>query len=164
MVYQGFNGGKSAEKGVGSVSQFLGEYEVPVDDKGRVFIPAELRRKLVPEAGDTFVVVRGLDGCLTAHPQNTWVQIARRMMELSQTEQKVRRFFRGTLSRAAEVRLDRQGRVSIPRKLLERAGILDRMVVIGALDRLEFWNPEVWYRYIEEAESTLEEVAESLHI
>ena len=48
------------------MSQFLGEYEVPVDDKGRVFIPAELRRKLVPEAGDTFIIVRGLVGCLTA--------------------------------------------------------------------------------------------------
>lgn len=146
------------------MSQFLGEYEVPVDDKGRVFIPAELRRKLEPEAGDTLVIVRGLDGCLTAHPQNTWAHIAARMMELSQTEQKVRRFFRGTLSQAAEARLDRQGRVSIPRKLLERAGITDRMVVIGALDRLEFWNPETWYRYIEDAESTLEEVAESLHM
>ena len=146
------------------MSQFLGEYEVPVDDKGRVFIPAELRRKLEPEAGDTFVIVRGLDGCLTAHPQNTWVKIAARMMEMSQTEQKVRRFFRGTLSQAAEARLDRQGRVSIPRKLFERAGITDRMVIIGALDRLEFWNPEAWYRYIEEADSTLEEVAESLHL
>ena len=48
------------------MSQFLGEFEVPVDNKGRVFIPAELRRELLPEDGDTVVVVRGLDGCLTA--------------------------------------------------------------------------------------------------
>ena len=45
------------------MSRFLGEYEVPVDEKGRVFIPAEIRRKLQPEDGDTLVVVRGLDGC-----------------------------------------------------------------------------------------------------
>ena len=31
-------------------TQFLGEYEVPVDDKGRIFLPAELRRNLDPEA------------------------------------------------------------------------------------------------------------------
>ena len=38
---------------------FLGEYDVPVDEKGRVFLPAELRRKLLPEDGDTLVVTRG---------------------------------------------------------------------------------------------------------
>ena len=120
------------------MSRFLGEYEVPVDEKGRVFIPAEIRRKLQPEDGDTLVVVRGLDGCLTAHPQGSWVAIAEKMMRLSQTDQKVRLFIRGTLSQAAEVRLDRQGRAAMPRKLLDRAGIEDRMIVIGALDKLEF--------------------------
>ena len=65
-------------------------------------------------------------------------------MQLPQTEQKVRLFYRGTLSQASEARLDRQGRVTIPRKLLERAGIRDRMIIIGALDRLELWNPEVY--------------------
>ena len=146
------------------MSRFLGEYEVPVDEKGRVFIPAEIRRKLQPEDGDTLVVVRGLDGCLTAHPQRSWAAIAEKMMGLSQTDQKVRLFLRGTLSQANEVRLDRQGRAAIPRKLLERAGIEDRMVVIGALDKLEFWNPETWKAYMEQAESTLEEVAESLDL
>lgn len=146
------------------MTQFLGEYEVPVDDKGRVFIPVELRRKLEPEAGDTFVIVRGLDGCLSAHPQNTWSKIAQRMMELPQTEQKVRLFYRGILSQAAEARLDKQGRVSIPRKLLERAGIGERMTIIGSLDRLELWNPEAWTQYIDQADSTLEDVAETLHL
>lgn len=145
-------------------TQFLGEYEVPVDDKGRIFLPAELRRNLDPEADDTLVVVRGLDGCLTAHPRNAWTQIADRMKRLPQTEQKVRLYYRGTLSQAAEVRLDRQGRVSVPRKLLERAGIAERMVVIGALDRLEFWNPQAWQGYLAQAESSLEEVAESLDL
>jgi MraZ protein len=146
----------------GVVTQFLGEYEVPVDDKGRIFLPAELRRNLEPEADDTLVVIRGLDGCLTAHPRNAWAQIAERMMRLPQTEHKVRLYFRGTLSQAAEAKLDRQGRASIPRKLLERAGITDRMVVIGALDRLEFWNPEAWQTCLSQAEDSLEEVAETL--
>lgn len=146
------------------MSQFLGEYEVPVDEKGRIFIPAELRRKLLPEDGDTLVVIRGLDGCLTAHPLQSWSVIAKKIMELPQTDQKVRLFSRGTLSQAAELKLDRQGRVNLPRKLLDRAGIGDRMTVIGALDKLEFWNPEVWRVYMEQAESTLEEVAQSLNL
>ena len=145
-------------------AQFLGEYEVPVDDKGRIFLPAELRRNLEPEADDTLVVIRGLDGCLTGHPRNAWTQIAERMLRLPQTEQKVRMYYRGVLSQAAEVKLDRQGRAPLPRKLLARAGISDRMVVIGALDRLEFWKPEAWEAYLAQAESALEDVAETLDL
>lgn len=146
------------------MTHFLGEHDVPVDDKGRIFIPAEFRKKLPPEAEDTFVVVRGLDGCLTAHPQHVWAETAKKMMRLPQTEQKVRVFIRGMLSQAAEIKLDRQGRASIPRKLLERVGISDQMIVIGALDKLEFWNPQAWQEFMEQADSTLEEVAESLDL
>lgn len=144
--------------------QFLGEHDVPVDEKGRVFIPAEFRRKLPPEADDTLVVVRGLDRCLTAYPQNAWAEIASKMTRLPQTEHKVRVYIRGMLSQAAEVKLDRQGRAALPRKLLERVGIGDRMVVIGALDKLEFWNPEAWDQFMQQADSTLEKVAESLEL
>lgn len=145
-------------------AQFLGEYEVPVDDKGRIFLPAELRRNLEPEAEETLVVVRGLDGCLTAHPRHAWTQIADRMRRLPHKEKKVRLYYRGLLSQAAEVKLDRQGRATVPRKLLERAGITDRMVVIGTLDRLEFWKPEAWLEYLAQSEPALEEVAETLDL
>ena len=40
------------------------------------------------------------------------------------------------------MKLDRQGRTGIPRKLLSKAGITNQMVIIGALDKLEFWSPE----------------------
>ena len=145
-------------------TQFLGEYEVPVDDKGRIFLPAELRRNLEPEADDPLVVIRGLDGCLTARPRNAWAQLAERMMQLSRTEQKVRLYIRGTPSQAAEFKLDRQGRATVPKNLLQRAGIPDRMVVIGSLDRLEFWNPEAWRTCLSQAVDSLEEVAETLDL
>ena len=145
-------------------AQFLGEYEVPVDDKGRIFLPADLRRNLEPEADDTLVILRGLDGCLTAHPRNAWTQIAERMKQLPHTEKKVRLYYRNVLSQAAEEKLDRQGRMSVPRKLLELVGITDRLVVIGQLDRLEFWQPEAWLQYQAQSEPALEEVAETLDL
>lgn len=144
--------------------QFLGEYDVPVDIKGRIFVPAEFRKKLPPEAGETFVVVRGFDRCLTAYPQHVWEETATKMLRLPQTERNVRVFIRGMLSQAAEVKLDRQGRASIPRKLLERVGIADRMIVIGALDKLEIWKPEDWDQFMQEADPALEQVAESLDL
>ena len=68
------------------------------------------------------------------------------------------------LSQAAEVRLDRQGRASIPRKLLARVGIADSMVIIGALDKLEFWNPDDWKQFMQEADPALEGVAEKFDL
>ena len=109
------------------------------------------------------LVVKGLDGCLTAYPQQAWAEIATKMTRLPQTDPKVRVYIRGMLSQAAEVKLDRQGRANLPRKLLERVGISDRMVVIGALDKIEFWNPEAWSHFMQQADSALEEVAASLH-
>ena len=144
--------------------QFLGEHDVPVDDKGRIFVPADFRRKLPPEADDTFIVVRGFDRCLTAYPQHVWVQTAKKLLRLPQTERKHRIFIRAMLSQAAEIKLDRQGRATVPRKLMERVGISTDMVVIGALDKLEFWNPADWKRFIEEADPAMEEVAESLEL
>ena len=144
--------------------QFLGEYDVPVDEKGRIFVPAEFRRKLPAEASDTFVVVRGYDHCLTAYPQHVWEETAKKLLRLPQTERRNRVFIRAMLSQAAEVKMDRQGRAGIQRKLLERAGIGEQMVVIGALDKLEFWNPEDWQQFLTEADEGMEEAAEHLDL
>ncbi len=144
------------------MAQFLGEHDVPVDDKGRIFVPAEFRKKLPPEANETLVVVRGFDRCLTAYPQHIWEVTAGKLLGLPQTERKIRGFIRAMLSQAAEVKMDRQGRASIPRKLLDKANISDQMVVIGALDKLEFWNPTDWQHFLNEADPAMEEVAESL--
>tara|TARA_B100000029_G_C17019462_1_gene757967 strand:- start:13 stop:453 length:441 start_codon:yes stop_codon:yes gene_type:complete len=144
------------------MAQFLGEHDVPVDDKGRIFVPAEFRKKLPPEANDTLVVVRGFDRCLTAYPQHIWEVTAGKLLGLPQTERKIRGFIRAMLSQAAEVKMDRQGRASVPRKLLDKANIGDQMVVIGALDKLEFWNPTDWQHFLNEADPAMEEVAESL--
>ena len=121
---------------------FTGRYEVPVDDKGRIFVPAEFRKKLPPEADDTLVVVRGFDRCLTAYPQQVWEETAQKLLDLPQTNSEARAFIRSMLSRATEVKMDRQGRIGIRRDLLKLANINDQMVIIGVLNKLEFWNPE----------------------
>ena len=142
------------------MAQFLtGRHEVPVDDKGRIFVPAEFRKKLPPEADDTLVVVRGFDRCLWAYPLHTWEETAQELLALPQTNPEARAFIRSMLSRAAEVKMDRQGRISIRRDLLELANISGQMVIIGVLNKLELWNPDDCEEF-----PPMEEVADDFNI
>ncbi len=136
---------------------FTGRHEVPVDDKGRIFVPAEFRKKLPLEADDTFVVVRGFDRCLMAYPQHIWQETAQKLLDLPQINPEVRSFTRSMLSHAIEVKMDRQGRIGIRRDLLKLANINDQMVIIGVLNKLEFWNPEDCEEF-----PPMEEVADGL--
>lgn len=138
---------------------FTGRHEVPVDDKGRIFVPAEFRKKLPLESDDTFVVMRDFDGCLEAYPQHIWEEKAAQLHQLRNSNRKVRDYIRWKLSYSAEIKMDRQGRVSIPRPILAKAGITDQMVIIGALDKLEFWSPENSEEFSEES-PPLEDLAE----
>jgi MraZ protein len=61
-----------------------------------------------------------------------------------------RNFVRIAMMWAEEVSLDAQGRVGIPRQLLEFAGIEDRALIIGSLNHIEIWNPETFEAHMAE--------------
>ena len=51
---------------------------------------------------------------------------------------------------AEEVSLDGQGRISLPKSLSDYAEIGDKVLIIGAMDRIELWNPEQFAHYLQE--------------
>ncbi|HDH99376.1 MAG: cell division/cell wall cluster transcriptional repressor MraZ, partial [Candidatus Latescibacterota bacterium] len=72
-----------------------------------------------------------------------------------------RRFLRLLIPQAIEVRVDRQGRINIPKRLLKFAQIKDRAVAAGVLDYFELWNPEIYEEHLKGSEMTeLSEVLE----
>ncbi len=119
---------------------FVGEFEHNLDNKGRLTIPARFKDAL---AGG-IVITRGLDGCLWAFTREAWQDIAQRIASLPMSNVNARKFRRFIISGAAEAIPDRNGRVIIPQKLREFAGIDGEVVVAGAIDRLEIWSPERW--------------------
>ncbi len=144
--------------------QFIGEYEdVPVDPKGRLIVPAAFRKAL-PMAVNTFVIARWFDGCLAGFDPNGWKQVLRQFLTLDGGQKQHRQLRRSVAGRAVEARIDRQGRVLIPRKLLDRAGITDRATIIGAVDRVEIWNPDRYTSYMDEADQKLEEIVEEIDL
>lgn len=119
---------------------FFGEFEHSVDNKGRLTIPAKFKDDL---AGG-IVVTRGLDGCLWAFTKDEWQKVAEKIASMPMGNTNARRFKRFMFSSATESIPDRNGRVLIPQKLREHAGIEGEVVVAGSMDRIEIWNPERW--------------------
>lgn len=140
---------------------FRGSYEYALDDKGRVNIPAKFRKALSPKAKKTYVLTRGLEGCIFVYPLDVWERMEEQLKVLPATKEG-RYFLRMFISHAHEVSEDGQGRILLPQTLLEFAGIDKKVLIIGALERMEIWNPDLFQGYLEKFEKTYEQIAEEM--
>jgi MraZ protein len=127
---------------------FLGEYVHTTDDGGRLTIPARFRPGL--EAG--LVITRGLDRCLAIYPLEEWEQLAARVSGLPITNRRARALRRRFFANASDVTLDKQGRVLVPPRLREYAGLDGEVVITGLDTYIELWNPDSWHKERERVE------------
>ncbi len=143
---------------------FYGQYNVVMDEKGRIILPARLRPSFQEGAQepDNFILTKGLDGCLALYPRKQWEQIQQRLGSLNFTRKDFRYFSRLLHSAAVTIILDRQGRLLIPAHLKEEASLDKDILVIGNYRWIEFWNPQIYRQYITQYGQSYEEVAERL--
>jgi MraZ protein len=137
---------------------FLGEYAHTIDDKSRLSIPAKFRGDLA----NGLILTRGLDGCLWLYTETEWQKIAEGVSQLPITQKNARSFGRFILSGAMDLKLDKVGRVNVPKYLADYAGIKNKVVVTGMHNRLEIWAEDKWNSFKDEMEKNSEEVAENL--
>ena len=117
---------------------FMGEYNHTIDAKGRLIVPSRLREIL----GDAFVVTKGLDGCLFVYDNEEWKLFEEKLRALPITNKEARQFVRFFLAGAAEVEVDKQGRILIPNVLREFAGLAKDVALVGVGSRIEIWSRE----------------------
>jgi MraZ protein len=144
------------------MSSFKGSYDYSVDNKGRINIPARLRKYVSPEANDTFIITRGYEQCLFVYPLDEWNKLEQSIRDLSPTNPKHRFFMRTLLERATESQLDGQSRIIIPRELLQFAGIENEVLILGVLERIEVWNPRIYKEYQKSQAESYENVAQNV--
>ena len=138
---------------------FKGRETYSIDNKGRVNVPAKMRKSIAAEANDSFVVTRGFDKCIVAYPQNEWRTYEERFSRLNQFNERERYFLRMFLGWSEEVSLDGQQRVSLPRKHLEYAGIGGKVTIVGMIDHIEFWDPNEFEKYLNAQDESFNDVA-----
>jgi MraZ protein len=124
---------------------FHGTFEHTLDAKNRLTVPSKFRSTL---AGKVFLV-KGADRCLSVYPEETYAALTADalsgMNPLAPQARELRRFF---FANAMEVELDGAGRVMLPARFMEQAGIGSREVIVaGAGDCLELWDRAAWETY-----------------
>lgn len=127
-----------ATQGVERGTRFLGNFVYQMDGKGRVSLPAAFRR----EAGDQrFVLLQAYSQSLTLYPEDAWSEVEERLRDLLKHQPESRMWVLSVMSNAVEVSPDSQGRILIPTRLQEAAGLSGEALLVGAIDRVEIWNP-----------------------
>ncbi len=138
----------------------MGEYSHTIDAKGRIILPADFRQEL----GLTFIITKGLDGCLFLYGQQAWEELSTKLRALPLAKPEARALVRFFFAGARELECDKQGRFLVPANLRSYAGIELKgdVVLTGADSRIEVWSEERWAKYTDEVEPDVTAIAASL--
>lgn len=152
---------------------FRGRFEIKLDPKGRLLIPAAYRQILPVEIADdnshsSQIIVtnnryRG-KSCLHAYSLAEWEKLERNIARLSSLKAEVQAFSRFYLSGGQACDVDSQGRVLVPQSLRKFAGLDGQLVLVGLGNKFEIWSEDAWKSIYEDLtenfEETLAKVAE----
>ena len=122
---------------------FLSTYTPKLDEKGRFFLPPKYR----PQLAEGLVITCSFDDCLAIYPMAAFQQLSDRILDKDATLEEVRDFQRIFGSGANDAKPDKQGRITLPAELRSYAHLDKDIVVTGALDHVEIWNPDAWAAY-----------------
>jgi MraZ protein len=137
---------------------FLGEYRHTIDDKGRLVLPSKFRHALA----DGLVITKGQERCLFVFPPGRWAEEVEKVNRLPRTNRRNRIYARSFFASASDQTLDRQGRIQIPPKLREYAGLERDAYVVGVAERIEIWDAATWDELSVEADRLYADIEEAL--
>lgn len=143
-----------------SISSLLGEFECKVDDKCRIILPNALKKQISPEAQDRFAILRGFDGCLLMFPFDCWLGFKKRFEGLEYFSGDDRNLLRVLRSGGADVQLDSQNRILLPKRLLDEINIRRDVILLALDDRIEIWDRDTYMNKISVRPPNLEQLAE----
>ena len=144
------------------MATFRGSYRHSIDHKGRISIPARFRRLLSGDANETFVILRGLEACVSLYPADEFKRLEDRLRSRSFSDPINRRYQRLLLLDSRDETLDTQGRVAIPPSLIAHALLKHEVLVNGVLDHIEIWHPESFEKYVASSDRSYEDMAGEL--
>ena len=134
---------------------FTGEYEHALDSQRRISIPTCWRHK---GADNVFFLLPGRHGALQAIPHIAFTELLQKARKVSFADPSASLALARLGAMAQECRCDKQGRIPVPQRLIEYAGLGDVVIMVGALTTIQIWSPAQWDKFRTADETVLDEI------
>jgi MraZ protein len=145
------------------MATFIGDYECKVDVKGRIILPAAFKKQMPADAQDRFVVRKDIfEKCLVLYSIEDWnIQLESIRKKINPYNREHNKFLRNFFKGTAEMSLDNNNRLLIPKRFLDLIEA-DRDIVLAGQDgRIEIWPSDV-YNNIDMPADDFADLAEKL--
>jgi len=136
-----------------------GTYTRLLDEKQRLAVPKRLCEDFNEPELNNFYVAPGTDKSLVLYSPAGFEKLARKIAKQSSNRVEVRNYKRLFYSRAERVELDAQGRIRIPERLVEFAGLSRDVVLAGVHDHAEIWDSAAWENFLRGTGAAFDEIA-----
>lgn len=142
----------------------LGEYDVTLDAKGRLLLPAALKKMLGKEVQKGFVINRDVfrDNCLVLYPMSEWESTHQKLRRLNRFVKKNMDFIRLFAGGATPIDLDGSGRFLLPYALVNDPKLGKDIKLLGLGDRIEIWDKQKYADMRREGRDTTATLAEEV--
>jgi MraZ protein len=141
----------------------IGTYECKVDAKGRLLLPAPLKKQLASSLQDGFVLKRSLfQPCLELYPMKEWDLVMQKINKLNKFVKKNNDFIRRFTAGVKVVEIDALGRLLVPKDLVQFANIAKEVVFSSAVNIVEIWDKDLYEKSISGDDIDFADLAEEV--
>ncbi|HPF96891.1 MAG: division/cell wall cluster transcriptional repressor MraZ [Mangrovimonas sp.] len=145
------------------MNSLIGTYECKADSKGRIMLPAPLKKQLMPVLEKGFVVKRAVfQQCLELYPIDEWQALMQKVNKLNRFKKKNNDFIRRFTAGVRVIEVDPTGRILIPKDLVVFADISKEIVVSTAINIVEIWDKDRYEKAIDDATGDFADLAEEV--
>ena len=145
------------------LNTIVGTYECKVDAKGRLLIPAPLKKQLSIALQDGFVLKRSVfQPCLELYPMNEWNLMMEKINKLNRFVKKNNDFIRRFTAGVKIVEIDALGRLLIPKDLVIFSQITKDVVLSSAVNIVEIWDKDLYEKAIDDSVLDFADLAEDV--
>jgi MraZ protein len=145
------------------MQHFIGTYECKADAKGRIMLPAALKKQLSNHLNKSFVIKRAVfNSCLELYPLDQWESLMEKVNKLNRFNKKNNDFIRRFTAGVKLLEIDATGRLLIPKDLTNHAKISKEVVVSSVVNILEIWDKGLYEKEIDEATTDFAALAEEV--
>ena len=141
----------------------IGTYECKVDAKGRVLMPAPLKKQLASSLQNGFVLKRSVfQPCLELYPMEEWDLMMKKINKLNRFVKKNNDFIRRFTAGVKVVEIDALGILLVPKDLVVFASIDKDVVFSSAVNIVEIWDKDLYEKSIDGADVDFADLAEEV--